>query len=660
MMYTFDIFDTLLTRRFYNHLGIFAYMGHVLRCDCAGYGVTKDFARDFFKIRSYADTEAHKRLGREANFEEIYDFIRIYAGIGQDVAQKLMELEITAEIQFSEPIYPNIAIAEGYLNQGHTVVMLSDMYHSPKTLRRMIAKAVPSLKTCDILVSAHDGGSKGSGNLFHACMKRYRLSPKEICHYGDHVYADYKKPMSLGIATAPRFSKADRNYYATYLHRFAAENFHFDHYIGISRLCDLNNTLDEAAKIGCYIAGPLLYAFVEWTLKTALERSKKDVFFLARDGLPLLEIAKKIVARRGYPLHLHYLYISRLAAYRCSLFSGYTPEILDFAFLGGVGITPEDIAERLQLDPALLKTHFSQNGLHLETTTPLTAEKIQQVRRILETSKELADLSCSASAQERKALLAYLESANFSFSDATLVDVGWKGSIQDILYTIAEHENIPADITGLYFGVCEHTNRQNAANKKYGYLLEPHTLEARTWLHDGVFVFLEIFCHHCEHGTVTGYSFEQGIATAQYDDVYSGNVDFLAALHKGIHIFVDKILETAIENSDTSRFAGYYLRLLQEPDLTMAKTLGQYEHLAGIHDTTHQKLVPFISLKTFLQHALSGKKLEFRWPEGALAFKNGLGARAYFFCRRQKPRLHKAQRIALRMREVLKRLLSGR
>jgi FMN phosphatase YigB (HAD superfamily) len=657
MFYTFDIFDTLLTRRFYNHLGIFAYMQHVLRREYAAYGLPMDFARDFFTIRKYADTEAHSHLGREATFTEIYDFIRMYSGIGEDAAQKLMQLEIAAEVEFCEPISENIAAAESYLDAGHTVVMLSDMYHSQETLRRLVTKLSPRLGRCDVMVSAHDGGGKGSGKLFRSCMERYGLAPDRICHFGDHAYADHDMPRSLGISAVPRFQKADRNYYANYLHRCDEENVYLDQYIGTSRLCDLNNNLGEAAKIGCYIAGPMLYAFVEWVLKTALERSKKDLFFLARDGLVLLEIARKIAAAKGYPINLHYLRISRLAAYRCGIFSDYTPALLDFAFLCGEGGTLRDIAERLQLPLALLRERFAEKGLRLEEATPLATGEMEQARRILADAPELRGLSRAASARERKALLSYLESVNFSFSNATLVDVGWKGSIQDVLYDIAGHEHIPADITGLYFGVCVRTDRQNAASKKYGYLIEPHRLERRTWLHDGVLVFLEIFCHHCEHGTVTGYAFENEVAVPQSDPVYAGNRDFLEELHKGVHLFVDKMLESASEDADTSRFIGYYLRLLQEPDRAMADCLGQYRHLPGVHDDESKEIVPHISLMTLLKHALSGKRLPMHWVEGSVARKHGLGTRAYFFYHRHKSRLRRIRLFVLRLGRLFKNRL---
>lgn len=654
MLYTFDIFDTLLTRRFYNHLGIFAYMQHVLRREYEAYGVPGDFARDFFTIRKYADTEAHTYLGREAAFTEIYDFICMYSGIGRDAAQKLMKLEIAAEVEFCEPIFENITLAERYLDEGHAVAMLSDMYHSPETLRRMVKKVSPRLGECDIMVSAHDGGNKGSGKLFRRCIERYGLSSEQICHFGDHPYADHDMPRSMGISASSRFLKADRNYYANYLHRFDEENFFLDQYIGVSRCCDLNNQLGDVGKIGCYVAGPILYAFVEWVLKTALARSKKDLFFLARDGLILFEIAKKIVAARGYPLKLHYLHISRLAAYRCGIFSEYTSELLDFTFQYGEGGTLREIAERLHLEPAQLKKSFSENGLRVEENTRLTVGEMNQARRILASSPELCKLSRATSARERKALLSYLESINFSFSDATLVDVGWKGSIQDVLYDIARHENIPVDITGLYFGVCVRTNRQTAANKKYGYLLEPHRLERRTWLHDGVLVFLEIFCHHCVHGTVVGYGFENGEAVPQNDTVSTENQDFLEKLNMGINLFVNKMLETADTDSHTSRFIGYYLRLLQEPDRAMAECLGQYRHLPGVHDDESKELVPRISLITFLKHALSGKPLEMRWAEGAIARKHGLGMRAYLFYRGHRSRLHRLRLAALRVGKILK------
>jgi len=653
MTYTFDIFDTLLTRRFYNHLGIFLYVQDVLVRNHTEYGISLSFAQNFYSVRKYADTEAHKYFSKEVNFTEIYEFIRIYSGISKSSIKKIMSLEIDAEIKFCEPIIENILKAENYLNQGEQVVMLSDMYHSPDVLRQMISKISPLLGTCDIMVSAHHGGSKGSGQLFQSFMKKYNILPNQFCHFGDHIYADHDMPYSMGIHVMPRYTKADRNYYANYLEKFSKSDWIQSSYIGISRVCDLNNELSESGKIGCYIAGPLMYAFIDWVLQAAIEGSKTELFFLGRDGLPLLHIAKKIAEKHKYNINLNYMYISRLSVYKCSIFN-YTDEILDFAFLTSPYISLGDIAERLLLTPDMLKACLDENGVSIQKDDQLSDFEIIEIRRILLSSQKLQETSIQNSKTERKALLSYLESINFSFVNATLVDVGWKGSIQDALHRIAQNENISSDITGLYFGVCEMTRFQGVQNKKYGYLIEPSRLNDRTWHHDGVLMFIEIFSHHCEHGTVTGFAMQNNRGGPIFDPVYMGNAIFLEDLHRGVLLFVEKILESDIPTKNTTHFIGNYLRILQEPDAIMAHCLGRYKHLLSTHDENPMEISPSVGVRKILNAIFFGENLNVRWVEGAIHRRSPRAVTLYHLYHKYEDYLQRPRNYMLRIGQVFR------
>lgn len=641
MIYTFDIFDTLLIRRFYDHRGIFSRMGQILKKEPGAFGVDACIARDFAALREYAGLEAPRRLGREATFEDIYELIGQYAGVEGETIARLMELEIETEIAWSAPIAQNIALVREHIRQNHTVALLSDMYHHPGTLKRMLGEFAPDVAECEIMVSAHAGGSKASGALFQACMAHYQVAPHEITHFGDNGHGDYRVPRSLGVHVLSRFKNADRGYYPSFLYGFCGENTLFDAYIGASRTASVDNKFDAAEKIGCFIAGPLLYAFAEWVVERAVEEDRQTLFFLARDGLLLERIAQRIISRRKYRMETRYLHVSRVALARClaTPWGGVPPEALDVAFFDDGALTLSEIGWRLGVREetwqGILDVCKISHGLHV----PLSARKIGVFRSLLERDAAFVREVAGAAAKERALLLAYLGESGFTFSDAALVDVGWKGTIQDMLWRIGQLEGLETCLSGFYFGLCAFTRWQGPGNKKHGFVFEPHGGRPHPWEHNGVFSFMEIFCSHLEHGQTLGYAPAGCGVRPLHGPVRDDNRVFLVKLQRGMDAFSDAMLAIPRIEGDPASFAGRYLQLLLTPDAEMAECLGAYRHYTGVHDIVSKEFAPPLSICAIAERALFGMRHDDHWFEGSVR-RGGRAARfLWSFYGRHKKRL---------------------
>ncbi len=59
------------------------------------------------------------------------------------------------------------------------------------------------------------------------------------------------------------------------------------------------------------MTGPLLFAFVAWTLREAVRRGLRTLYFLSRDGEILLKIARELQSTLPTPIECRYLYASR-------------------------------------------------------------------------------------------------------------------------------------------------------------------------------------------------------------------------------------------------------------------------------------------------------------------------------------------------------------
>ena len=102
--------------------------------------------------------------------------------------------------------------------------------------------------------------------------------------------------------------------------------------------------------------------------------------------------------------------------------------------------------------------------------------------------------------EQKKKILLYIKDINCELKELFLVDVGWKGTIQDNLYNVCNGEY---DLTGFYFGLfdCQHMKH----NKKVGLLFD--NIEKNK--------YFSVFSYNCielervlaaNHGPVLSYS----------------------------------------------------------------------------------------------------------------------------------------------------------
>ena len=75
----------------------------------------------------------------------------------------------------------------------------------------------------------------------------------------------------------------------------------------------LRKSNDIAYNSGATIAGPVLYGYVDWILTSAVENKIKILYFIARDGYLLMQIAEELINLRRLPLKCIYVYGSRRA-----------------------------------------------------------------------------------------------------------------------------------------------------------------------------------------------------------------------------------------------------------------------------------------------------------------------------------------------------------
>lgn len=313
---SFDIFDTLVTRRVATPAGIFAIMQNILMQDTS---FTPDFKNNFCKIRVNSENLARISAKQsnnycEISFDEIYNLIQQKFNLSDYQTKFLKKLEIETEIKNLVPINKNIALLKDYLSQGSRVVLISDMYHSAETIRKMLLCIDDVFKDLKIYVSNEYRVSKGEGGLYSRIQELENTNFCNWSHCGDNKHADIKIAKKYGIQTKFFPLPALKPYEKILLTKHP-ENLDYQIITGCARLARLQNTSINPGKydFGASFAGPILYSFVNFVIEQTLSHGIKTLYFIARDGFIPKIIADIIIKNKGLNIKTKYLYGSRKA-----------------------------------------------------------------------------------------------------------------------------------------------------------------------------------------------------------------------------------------------------------------------------------------------------------------------------------------------------------
>jgi hypothetical protein len=211
--------------------------------------------------------------------------------------------------------------------------------------------------------------------------------------------------------------------------------------------------VDPAFAIGRDLVGPALCQHVHRTIEIIDAEAIERAYFLARDGHLLLRLYERLAGlHRRTPAPARYLHVSRRATFLPSL-TGLGPRELGWVLaqprvrgLGGV-------LRSCTLDDEEVVAAARRAGVD-DLAAP-----VEDVARDPRVARLVADapfqaLVASRAAAARALLLAYLAQEGLAGGvTAALVDVGWRGTIQDNLARAFAHTSSPPLLRGLYLGL---------------------------------------------------------------------------------------------------------------------------------------------------------------------------------------------------------------
>lgn len=376
-LYSFDIFDTLITRKVATPKGIFVLMKDIINQSPQFADLPNDVKTNFFNYRT--NSEFYLRQinnqwndGKDISLDMIYNHIQHTYFLTNEQTQAIKELEIQLELDNIIPIKENIEKLKVLLEKGKRVVLISDMYLPEYIIKEMLLKCDPVLCQVKLYLSSTLGFMKTKQALFHYVKEQENVEFREWTHMGDNKFADFFCARKLGIKAVLYPYVKFKEYEKALLESNSQNSF-----VQISLGCAKNIRLnkfpnDEKAQLGASLAGPILFPYIYWLLDQAQKRGIERLYFIARDGYILKLIADLIIKENNLPIKTKYIYGSRKAwrisalnldddeLYRQFIqFTMYEPKKVNQAF----GLTKEEFLSILPKNLHNYSTHKPDNRL---------------------------------------------------------------------------------------------------------------------------------------------------------------------------------------------------------------------------------------------------------------------------------------------------------
>jgi len=617
-VYSFDIFDTLVTRETATPRGIFLIVQYRLRNEYAE-RFPAQLVEEFFHIRLEAEDKARAECaGEECTFASIYARIQSQFGLSETQAEFLGQIELQSELDHVVGIPGNIERARRLLDQGSRVVLISDTYLSKAFLRSLLAALDAHIADCPMYVSSEQGVAKHTGNLFRLVLQEERITAGELYHVGENRGSDYALPRRLGI-NAELFDNVPVSEYE--IEYFAEDRLYLQLLAGVSKNYRLlHPDATPLERIGACLAGPLFYGYVENVLQQALRDGVNRIYFLARDGQILLKIAQIIKKKKRLKLELRYLHVSRQVCYLASVFQLTQREtywfrdfMQTFAYLARrLNADPEEL---FRLVPVSIRSEIGR------VDQRLSKKSVNQLCDVLMADNALSERIQRTCADFRSLFLDYLRQQGlFDAERSCMVDVGWSGKAQDGMYkVIAEHD--PSMILECYyFGMLEsgwsrYSPYTSLHNRKRPYI--DIAMKVRTHV-----TFIEMLAA-ADHGTTLGYSRDSNGTVLPLLDSSTGTDDWgLADYQEAACWFSMKFCVLAARFSKSFNYHRDIVPLILKqatcPSREVAECLGDLPYTLGHDDTSIQHLAPPLSLADILAWSINRDRRLASWLDGAL------------------------------------------
>lgn len=578
---TIDVWDTLLRRDCHPEFSKLATSLHVFLDPSLGVSSRYETAWDVYRLRVEQEmllADQSRAAGKDNEYE-IVDVLRQWLTkiVGQPfddhLPSRLADFELGFELRHTYPDPTIKGVSEQY--PAARTLFLSDFYMSANRLSMLLrhhgidAFVPEGLSSCDL------GINKRSGKLFHHVEDVCQVTPSQHVHIGDNPTADRDVPRAMGIH-AVHFQPEDEH-----SKRLARESV-FEDRGELFRKIQAEATDRASAhemppeRKTAFAAGlqasALVIGFCLDVAETALSNGLKNVYFFSREGEFFIRVWNALFPNgehAGHPLpRTSLLEVSRLATF-CASLRAVTPSEMRRLWNLYTTHSLDALLKSLGLEPASFSELAAKHQLPIDEAIRHPWEDVR-VKRLFD-DPEFVERIEQKVRSDRQALLNYLSIQGLR-NDGTavgVVDIGWRGTIQDnlawLLPTVQFH--------GLYLGLQAFLNEQPANARKHAF--GPNANEALTdcQLLDAVSPLEMLFSSPV--GSVSGYRAGEGgngatVLRLESDMKHASSKNFVEGFQDGVveaaTVWARHIETCAIASSELRGPAlTIWSRLLERP-----------------------------------------------------------------------------------------------
>lgn len=253
-------------------------------------------------------------------------------------------------------------------------------------------------------------------------------------------------------------------------------------------------------KFSREVVGPVMYEYTFWILSECEKRGLKKVYFLARDGYLLCEIAKVICKKFDLKIECKYLYCSRLSL-RIPTYHFLGEEGMDLLLLKSYYATPESVLLRAGLEEkelTKLAKELGINDIHKEFSSAEFEDFANKLRGCEIFKNKVDKISKNA---YKSAIDYFKQEKLFEDDKVVIADSGWTGSMQRSLRQLLESAGYKGKFIGFYFGLNKKSNQREDGEYLSYYFSPNENNKRKINFNNNVFECML----SADHGMTVGY-----------------------------------------------------------------------------------------------------------------------------------------------------------